>query len=216
MHVVGEFCPNVEETCLEWLDVDVSSNANNGMGPLRCKRFAYPTKCLSRKRIPMDYCVDTYEYPNRAGASPPVGMTYWEAQRSCEGVGKRLCTVTEATLACEGPDIKPYPYGYERDANACNIDRPSADPETPRSRWPEVYRGVPAGNMPRCVSDYGVHDIVGNVDEWVRNESGHPYVSALHGGYWGPVRARCRPVTWVHGPDFSFYQIGFRCCSDAY
>jgi formylglycine-generating enzyme len=65
-----------------------------------------------------------------------------------------------------------------------------------------------------CVSSYGVHDMTGNVDEWVVNESGHPYKSGLKGGYWGPVRTRCRPMTTAHNEDFNFYQIGFRCCSD--
>lgn len=211
-HVVGAFCPNVEQSCLEWMD-DVSGS-NSGVSPLRCKRFASPTKCLSRTRVSMDFCIDTYEWPDRKDELPPVGMTYWDAKRSCETVDKRLCDVAEATLACEGPEMKPYPYGYERDSTACNIDRPSADPETPRTQWPLVYRGVPAGSMSKCVSDYGVYDLTGNVDEWTHNEKGKPHVSALRSGYWGPVRARCRPVTWVHGPDFSFYQIGFRCCAD--
>jgi hypothetical protein len=56
--------------------------------------------------------------------------------------------------------------------------------------------------------------MTGNVDEWVVNESGQPYKSGLKGGYWGPVRDRCRPMTTVHAEGFSFYQIGFRCCSD--
>ncbi|MEO6572634.1 MAG: hypothetical protein ABIP89_02255, partial [Polyangiaceae bacterium] len=37
---------------------------------------------------------------------------------------------------------------------------------------------------------------------------------ALKGGYWGPVRDRCRPSTTAHNEDFIFYQIGFRCCGD--
>jgi hypothetical protein len=56
--------------------------------------------------------------------------------------------------------------------------------------------------------------MTGNVDEWVVNESAKPYKSALKGGYWGPVKTRCRPSTIAHAEDFSFYQIGFRCCSD--
>jgi hypothetical protein len=47
------------------------------------------------------------------------------------------------------------------------------------------------------------------------NESGAPYQSGLKGGYWGPVRTRCRPMTTVHYEAFAFYQIGFRCCKDA-
>ena len=56
--------------------------------------------------------------------------------------------------------------------------------------------------------------MTGNVDEWVVNESGKPYKSGLKGGYWGPVRDRCRPMTTAHAEGFEFYQIGFRCCSD--
>jgi sulfatase modifying factor 1 len=37
----------------------------------------------------------------------------------------------------------------------------------------------------------------------------------LKGGYWGPVRDRCRPMTIAHDENFAFYQIGFRCCSEA-
>ena len=55
--------------------------------------------------------------------------------------------------------------------------------------------------------------MTGNVDEWVLNESGKPHKSGLKGGYWGPVRDRCRPMTTAHDENFEFYQIGFRCCS---
>ncbi len=60
--------------------------------------------------------------------------------------------------------------------------------------------------------------MVGNVDEWVINESqfGKPFKSGLKGGYWGPVRTRCRPMTTGHEETFRYYQIGFRCCEDAH
>ena len=57
--------------------------------------------------------------------------------------------------------------------------------------------------------------MTGNVDEWVVNESGKPFKSGSKGGYWGPVRARCRPMTTGHAENFPFYQTGFRCCADA-
>ena len=60
--------------------------------------------------------------------------------------------------------------------------------------------------------------MTGNVDEWVTNEKGKekdkPYVSGLKGGYWGPVRDRCRPMTTDHNQWHTGYQIGFRCCED--
>jgi hypothetical protein len=68
------------------------------------------------------------------------------------------------------------------------------------------------------VSPYGVHDLTGNVDEWVVNEEGSfngpEFDSGLKGGYWGPVRNRCRPMTTDHNHWHRGYQIGFRCCSE--
>lgn len=218
-HVKGNYCPQVEQTCAEWADEDKSPTANSGIGPLRCLRFSL-SKCVSKERKPLNFCMDRYEWPNKKGELPPVGMTWHEAKRSCESVGKRLCTAQEWTFACEGEDVKPYMYGdgMTRDNTACNIDKPSMDPSTPKSEWPKHYRAVPSGSMERCVSWAGVHDMSGNVDEWVLNEGGRtdgdPYFSGLKGGYWSKVRARCRPMTTVHGPNFSFYQIGFRCCKD--
>jgi formylglycine-generating enzyme required for sulfatase activity len=121
----------------------------------------------------------------------------------------------------------PYPYGegYVRDASACNIDKPYVwphaeklyDPKTSVEELARLDQREPSGSRAACVSPYGVHDMVGNVDEWVVNESqaGHPFKSGLKGGYWGPVRTRCRPMTTAHEETFRYYQIGFRCCGDA-
>ena len=218
--VSGMFCPEVEQKCLRWLDKDQRPEANFGIGPLRCAEFA-PPKCLSKTRKRMEFCMDEFEWPNKFGELPPVGMSWYDAEKQCKSAGKRLCTADEWTFACEGPDVKPYPYGdgRHRDDTICNIDKPSMDPSTPRSEWPKHYRGVPSGSMEKCVSWADIHDMTGNVDEWVNNVGGRtdgdPYFSGLKGGYWGPVRTRCRPMTTVHGPGHSFYQNGFRCCASA-
>jgi acyl carrier protein len=59
-----------------------------------------------------------------------------------------------------------------------------------------------------------VYDLTGNVDEWTDGKISRGNRSILKGGYWGQVRARCRPSTRVHGEDFACYQQGFRCCAD--
>ena len=119
-----------------------------------------------------------------------------------------------------------YGDGYARDAQACNIDRPYIwphpekvyDPGTRESELARLDQREPSGSRAACVSPYGVHDMVGNVDEWVVNVSqfGKPYLSGLKGGYWGPVRTRCRPMTTAHDETFRYYQIGFRCCGDVH
>lgn len=219
--VEGEYCPFVGHRCLRPLDG----------GSDRCAEYATETICegkLEHKRV----CVDRYEYPNLEGVKPAVMVDFLEAQAACQAEGKRLCTGSEWTLACEGRERLPYPYGYTRDDAACNIDRPHPEPDLPAFSHPrqvaaEVARldqRVASGEMSRCESPYGVRDMTGNVDEWVVNEAHdepvpegktRPYVSGLKGGYWGPVRDRCRPMTTFHNEWFRFYQVGFRCCAGA-
>jgi len=213
--VDGIYCPFVGHRCLE-LREDVKDV---------CERYGPEVLCegrLERRR----FCIDVYEYPNMEGVKPAVMADWNDARRACAVEGKRLCTVEEWEFACEGPGMWPYPYGAERDAEACNIDRPIDFPDfdafsTPSRVSAEVDRldrRVASGDMPRCVSPFGVHDMTGNVDEWVDNPQGKrrepPYRSSLKGGYWGPIRARCRPITSTHNEWFSFYQVGFRCCAD--
>ncbi len=212
VEVEGDYCPFVEQTCLRWLDPETK---------MRCAEFAPSTEC-QQKTVHKRFCIDRFEYPNKVGEKPVIMKTWYEAKATCEGQGKRLCGDSEWTLACEGQERLPYPYGYARNADACNIDKPHPDVDesaiaNPKTRDAEVARlwqGEPSGTREACVSPYGVHDMTGNVDEWVVNEGAKPYKSGLKGGYWGPVRTRCRPMTTAHNEEFSFYQIGFRCCGE--
>lgn len=219
VEVKGDFCPEVKQVCKRWLDTDTRPTANGGIGPMRCAEFSEST-CLSKKRVPMHFCINRYESQNKEGEFPVVSMSWYEAKASCEGIGKRLCTADEWLFACEGPNVKPYPYGdgMHRDATVCNIDKSPMPPDTPRSQWKDHYKGVASGSMPNCVTWSGVYDSVGNVDEWVNNVGGSyehaPFISGLKGGYWSVVRNRCRPMTNVHSPLHSYYQNGFRCCKD--
>jgi sulfatase modifying factor 1 len=210
--VQGEYCPYLGHVCDRWLDQRAD----------RCARYRLNPVCAGRP-TDMRFCIDRYEYPNLAGVYPLVMASWIEAQAACEAEGKRLCRDSEWTLACEGQERFPYPYGYERDARACNIDRVYRFPDLQafdedRRISAEVQRldqRVPSGSMRRCVSPFGVYDMTGNVDEWVVNEEGEPDVSGLKGGYFGPIRARCRPMTTAHNRWFRFYQVGFRCCAEA-
>src|SRR5262249_5154199 len=97
VEVEGDYCPLVEQKCLRWLDPATK---------LQCAEFdksaagaACPVK-TQRKH----FCIDRYEWPNKAGAMPVYMASWYEAKASCEATGKRLCGDTEWTLACEGED----------------------------------------------------------------------------------------------------------------
>lgn len=210
--VSGKWCPTVDQRCLKWLD-ESSASANSGIGPLRCAEFA-PGKCLSKEseKIAMDFCIDKFEYPGIAGQKPKMWMTYYDAETACKNEGKRLCTDKEWTFACEGERAQPYSYGdgIHRDATACNIDLSWKDPtKTPRDI---LDQSVNVDSKPQCTSPFGAQQMLGNSDEWVVNTSGKPFISGLKGGHWAGVRNRCRPMTDVHGPTFSYYETGVRCC----
>jgi len=138
--------------------------------------------------------------------------------------GKRLCSETEWTFACEGEEAWPHPYGYTRSPEICDIDRPWRGFDQ-RAFWDRssraamleldrLWQGEASGSRPACRSPFGIYDMTGNVDEWTQSVSTQGHCSILKGGYWGQVRSRCRPSTRVHDEDFAFYQQGFRCCAD--
>ena len=209
VRITGEYCPDVEEVCLKWIDKD----------HLRCEEFKQPSKCLSKNRKHMDFCMSKFEYPGVEGSYPLVDIDYFQAKKLAEDEGHRLCTKEEFNFACEGEDIHPYGYGdgFHRDANICNIDKPWVDyNKFPRSSWRDVSGGlnksIPSDSNSLCKSWAGVYNINGNVDEILDSENSKNVI--LSGGYWSTIRSRCRPITNSHNKWFSFYQVGMRTCTN--
>lgn len=237
--VEGLFCPAVVQNCLEHTkeyDRDVERRAERKSRgeslPMsrvseRCLRYANPSRCVSKERRPMRFCIDRYEWPNRALERPSFAVTWLEAKEKCEASGKRLCDEDEFTFACEGEAMSPYVYGFERDASRCNIDRPYVFPTrkaTPyeaciadsacKAELDALDQRTPSGSLAGCVSPFGAMDLNGNVNEWVnRPGQAAPWRSGLKGGWWGPARSRCRPTVTAHNEIYAGYEVGFRCCS---
>ncbi|MFO0558032.1 MAG: SUMF1/EgtB/PvdO family nonheme iron enzyme [Polyangiales bacterium] len=212
--VRGTHCNEVDEPCVRWADNDRG----------QCLQFAERSRCTGQ-RMAVSVCMDRYEWPNQRGALPSVMVTFDTAEALCAARGRRLCTEDEWAFACSGEELLPYPYGRERSADACTIDLYARAPNKPllhssnntirAAEVERIYMASPSGTRPSCRSPFGLYDLTGNVDEWVRSTRSFGQYSALMGGFWGHVRNRCRAVTRAHGPRFSYYQIGFRCCSDA-
>jgi sulfatase modifying factor 1 len=231
VHVAGNFLLDVagseagagierlqDDTCSRWIDREY---------PARCATFERDKWLAASKELPrkpMDFCIDRFEYPNLRGQNPYVVVTYREASSMCSAEGKHLCSEAEWTFACEGEEGTPYPNGYERDPDTCVMDRPwrawnehvyaKRDGEALREELDRLWQAEPSGTRAACKSSFGVYDMTGNVDEWTRSVRKEGLQSILKGGYWGPVRTRCRPSTRSHGDTFVAYQQGFRCCAD--
>lgn len=215
----GEIERIQDGACTDWISRDF---------PARCRAFdpeKIATEVAKLPTRPMDFCIDRFEYPNVAGQNPIIVVTFHEAEAMCKKASKRLCTESEWTFACEGEEVRPYPYGWVRDTAACVMDRnwrPFAegalsprDGAQARAELDRLWQGEPSGARGACRSPFGVYDLTGNVDEWTRSVRTTGYASVLKGGYWGPVRARCRPATRAHNEEFVAYQQGFRCCASS-
>ena len=250
--VDGDYCPHAEEICLYNVDINGVRKKGPANDLWSCGEYKYPTRCLSETRVHMRYCIDKYEWPNKEGQVPQDWLTWYDAKRLATAAGKRLCTSHEWTLAAEGPDLHPLPYGdgYHRDKTKCNFDRKytevtqtdmfkalglhginvmlSKRPDDKESRALRMFL-VPSGSMPDCVSDYGVHDMSGNIDEWVVNEASIlmacppeiiaknqcmnlSYHSGLMGGHVWHVRNNGFSMTTAHYPGFGWYETGARFC----
>jgi formylglycine-generating enzyme len=216
--VDGDYCSKVEHECAKsWYD---ESNKKTV-----CEVFEPHARCIGDK-TKKRFCIDQYEWPNKKGERPEVMNKFHQAELKCAAVGKRLCTESEWTMACEGPKLQPFPYGFNRDTEICHGDVlwDSPDMSKVAARDPEelarLWKGVRSGSQPGCVSDYGVYDLPGNADEVVASETYSSdfrgkFDSVHTGGPWYKgVRNQCRPKIYTHDEGFYYYFLSFRCCAE--
>lgn len=205
--VEGMYCPDVRHRCLRYLDDGVPGAF---LSHHRCAEFDRTPQCLAAREH-RRFCIDRDEYVPPGGELPLVEQSWTMAKDLCESLGKRLCFESEWQFACQGEELRPYPYGFDRNAKLCNHDQTDLE-----HRGKLRDKRVRPAERPGCVSPFGVRNLVGNVDEWaVRDGMQQPWRSALRGGWWLAGRNNCVAATTGHDEYYFGAQTGVRCCSNA-
>ena len=202
--VEGEYCPRVQLNCKRYLD------PKGRYHEFRCAEYG-PSQCLSKERKQLRFCIDRTEFTEAGQTLPANHRSFTHGEKACAEQGKRLCRESEWNFACEGEEMRPYPYGFARDSSACNADR--TDVLSPEGKLRDLR--APVGSFARCASPFGVMDMAGNLEEFVAIDAKGPPRPAMKGAYWQPSRNFCRAAQTAHDRFYNGTETGFRCCSDA-
>ncbi len=151
---------------------------------------------------------------------PAVNVSWTDAVGYCRSRGARLPTEAEWEYAARGPNGRTYPWGEAR-------------PNASRARFGgQERKALKIGSLPQGATLEGVHDLAGNVAEWVQDWWHPSYYGesppadpqgpangdyrVARGGSWNQPADELRSSARLYyNPDKGAGHIGFRCAQSA-